>query len=457
MKITRHYITIYSESGVRRVHYRKCGEGPPLLMVHQSPRSSAEYEPLMREWGKHFTCIAPDTPGFGQSDPLPMIDPNINDFADAICVFMQTMDMTGAAAYGFHSGGIILVAAAKRQPDCFGAIAIGAYAVWTPEEIAIFSTNYLPEFLPTNYGEHLTWLWSRMMEQTWFFPWFDVRNEARMSVAHDDAMKVHEGILDMLNAGNAYRDGYGAVLRAPRDIPKLSAKSPPCLITAYNGDPLQAHIDLLGEMPANWSARKVATRQDHIMASLEFLLDHKGETSDTYPQDNNAGFISIKTVEFDGLIHWRGRRNANILHIHAPAKESLLVKIGGGLAIDMPGHGLSDRWSADAPVEWTAWQAVIDAAAKQLGAEVIEFAPLPKGDADRLYPDLVPDRFGSHLTKAWSIARAEQFFTPWYEASAGNAQSFDSEQIKPEVLALVHRARMRAPAAKAFHQALAKR
>ena len=56
--ITRHVLTI-PRSG-RKVHYRRCGQGPLLLMVHQSPRNSAEYERLMRDWGAHFTCIAPE-------------------------------------------------------------------------------------------------------------------------------------------------------------------------------------------------------------------------------------------------------------------------------------------------------------------------------------------------------------------------------------------------------------
>ncbi len=34
--ITRHYIDIATRSGRRRVHYRKCGNGgPTVLMVHQ--------------------------------------------------------------------------------------------------------------------------------------------------------------------------------------------------------------------------------------------------------------------------------------------------------------------------------------------------------------------------------------------------------------------------------------
>ena len=91
MEITRHFVDV----GSRRVHYRRAGKGPPLLMAHQSPRSSAEYEPLMREWGKHFTCIAPDTPGFGQSDPLAIEEPTIDDFADAMLAFLRQSVASG--------------------------------------------------------------------------------------------------------------------------------------------------------------------------------------------------------------------------------------------------------------------------------------------------------------------------------------------------------------------------
>ena len=72
---------------------------------------------------------------------------------------------------------VILVAALRRHPDLFRCLAIGGYAVWTPEEMAIFGESYLPEFHPSGYGEHLTWLWSRMLEQSWVFPWFDTRDE----------------------------------------------------------------------------------------------------------------------------------------------------------------------------------------------------------------------------------------------------------------------------------------
>ena len=146
--ITRHFIDVPQGAGKRRVHYRKCGSGPALLMVHQSPRSSKEYEVLMREWGAHFTCIAADSPGFGQSDPLPP-EPSINDFADANIALLDALGLNRVHAYGFHSGGIILVTALKRNPERFNCMAVGGYAIWTADEMHIFGESYLPPFHPS--------------------------------------------------------------------------------------------------------------------------------------------------------------------------------------------------------------------------------------------------------------------------------------------------------------------
>ncbi|MFN3864253.1 MAG: alpha/beta fold hydrolase [Erythrobacter sp.] len=438
--ITRHILTIPGTG--RRVHYRRCGTGPALLMVHQSPRSSAEYEPLMRQWSAHFTCIAPDTPGFGQSDPLPG-NPEIADFADALCETMDGLGIGPCLAYGFHSGGIILVTALKRQPERFRALAIGGYAIWNDAEMRIFGERYLPEFRPSDYGEHLVWLWNRMLEQSWVFPWFDTREEARLSVAHADVARVAQAVKEMMEAGKAYRAGYGAVLRAPRDIPPAEAQVPPCLISAYDGDPLQAHIDRLGAMPAGWEARKVATPAEHQEASLTFLRAHGGDgCCPPLAEDAQEGWIEVG----DGLIHWKGTRGADRLVLHAPAGE-MAEPEKGTLAIDVPGHGQSDN-CADP-------RGAVEAAAQALGAEAILWPAPPRGDPDRLYPDLTPDRFGAYLQRAWQIARAEAFFSPWYEASAAHAIRLDPAALDP--LALQRRARARiiaGSAARLWHDTL---
>ena len=437
--ITRHVLTIRGSD--RRVHYRRCGSGPPLLMVHQSPRSSAEYAALMEAWGAHFTCIAPDTPGFGQSDPLPG-ESEIADFADALAEFVGELGLQHCAAYGFHSGGIILVAAMKRHPELFSSLAIGGYAIWTAEEMRVFGESYLPEFHPVPYGEHLTWLWNRMLEQSWFFPWFDVRDAARLSVAHADLARVQQAVMEMLDAGKAYRAGYGAVLRAPRDIPPPDARTPPVLITAYEGDPLAAHIERLGAKPTNWEAHRVRTPEEHQTHSLAFLQAHA--EGDVYPElaeDAGEGWL-----QFDGgLIHWRGERGGR-LALHAPAAE--MRKPGAGeLAIDAPGHGLSS--------DFADMRGAVTAAADALGASAMDWPEAPQGEPDRLYPDLAPNRFGAHLLRAWGAARAEALFSPWYCADKDHAIPVDLAAIEPAAIARRARARLRAgDAARRWHELL---
>jgi pimeloyl-ACP methyl ester carboxylesterase len=448
--ITRHYLDVNG----RRVQYRKAGAGPPLLMVHQSPRSSAEYEPLMLQWAEHFTCIAPDTPGFGQSDPLAG-EPEIGDFADSLIAFIDALGLERVGAYGFHSGGIILVSALRRYPERFAALAIGGYAIWTEEERRIFGEHYLPPFQPSPYGEHLTWLWNRILEQSWFFPWFDVRQETRLGGAHADPARVDAMIRDMLDSGDAYRAGYGAVLRAPRDLPDARERTCPVLITAYDGDPLQTHLARLGELPAAWRAEAVRTPAEQQALSFEHLMRDPAPVVDELPECSAAGFVRITEGGFDGLIHWQGDRTSDRLLLHAPGRSLDLVEEPNCIRIDLPGHGLSDGWPEDPPTDPAAWEAVFRAVAAHFGTATIVHEPLPAGDPDRLFPDLSPDRLGNYLTTAWSIVRARHLFGPWYKAAAATAIPFDSAALEPGRLALEHRALLRARAAR--HWLIARR
>lgn len=426
--------------GGRRVHYRRAGTGPAVLLVHQSPRSAAEFEPLMLRWAEHFTVIAPDTPGFGQSHPLPGT-PEIDDFAAALIDLLDALGIDRIGAYGFHSGGIILASAFKRHPDRFTALAIGGYAIWTEAERAAFGRDYLPPFQPSAYGEHLTWLWNRILEQSWFFPWFDARPEARLSVAHANPERVDAVVRDMLDSGDAYRAGYGAVLRADRAIPSQDALTPPVLITAYDGDPLQPHIDRLGAMPASWSAAKVSSPDAQEAATLAFLQRHPAPPPPAASSLRDRGFVRVSGGGFDGLLHWQGA--GDTLRIHAPGR-SVETMTGHGLAIDLPGHGLSDPWTG------SDWSALIQAARAALGASSIAQDPAPIGDPSQLFPDLTPDRFGCYLHRAWAIVRARHLFAPWYAAEGANALAFDPAVLAPERLAIEHRELLRATAARSY-------
>jgi hypothetical protein len=476
--ITRHFVRV----GDRIVHYRKAGSGPPVLFVHQSPRSSAEYVPLMERWSAHFTCIAPDSPGFGQSTPLPPT-PECEDFADATVAFMDAIGLQQTAAYGFHSGAIILVTAAKRHPHRFAALAAGGYGVWTEAEKALFAEKYLPPFVPLSYGEHLTWLWGRILEQSWFFPWFDARHEARLRMANDNPEAVDPIVREMLDAGDAYRAGYGAVMRASRDVPEPGQPTPPVLIAAYDGDPLQAHIDRLGALPPNWRAQKVPTPADLEAVALAHLRSVDQPDCPPLAELADEGFVHVAAAGFDGLIHWKGHRSGRRFVLHAPGRSCEALGDPDALNIDLPGHGLSDSWDGTPSAD--AWAEVAVAALRALGGKpeivVGEGASLLlaakvagaagvsacggfnvhlplAGDAARWaaaeLPDLTPDRHAAYLHRAWNMVRARHFFWPWFEASAAHAIPFDPADATPERLAREHREALRARAGPALLAAL---
>ena len=54
-----------------QVHLRIGGRGPAAVLLHDSPRSSVMHVQNIRWLGERFTVYALDTPGYGNSTPLP--------------------------------------------------------------------------------------------------------------------------------------------------------------------------------------------------------------------------------------------------------------------------------------------------------------------------------------------------------------------------------------------------
>jgi pimeloyl-ACP methyl ester carboxylesterase len=72
---------IVTQSG--RIHIASAGVGAPVLLLHQTPRSSDEFRDVLPLLGRHYHVIAMDTVGYGDSDPLPDGKGSIEDWATA--------------------------------------------------------------------------------------------------------------------------------------------------------------------------------------------------------------------------------------------------------------------------------------------------------------------------------------------------------------------------------------
>jgi pimeloyl-ACP methyl ester carboxylesterase len=242
MTLTRHFVTInQGRFGARQVHYRRAGRGPCLFLFHQSPMSSRDLLPVIERWKHQYTCIAPDTPGYGQSDPFGVDVIELDDIADAVIEFADAIGVGQFAAYGFHTGAGIAVATAAKFPDRVTCAVANGYVVPTEEARADLLAHYLPKFEPKWDGSHLTWLWARLREQTIFFPWYRPGLEMRMNFDVPPPEALQRGVVEFLRAGDNYRAAYRAAFAFRGDV-ALERAQVPVLVTANSFDPLHADL-----------------------------------------------------------------------------------------------------------------------------------------------------------------------------------------------------------------------
>lgn len=197
-----------------QVHLRTIGDakGPLLLMLHQSPLSSREYQavlPLLTEAGRP---VALDTPGFGLSDP-PHADWEVADYAEAI---WKVADLFSAGEpinlFGRATGAVLAYAMVQARPAAAHRLILHGLPVYTRAERAERLSSFAPPYELASDGSHLTWIWNRIKNE---YPWADPALATSL-------------VRDYLAAGPDFATAYRAIwrydlesLRLPEVIPTL--------------------------------------------------------------------------------------------------------------------------------------------------------------------------------------------------------------------------------------------
>lgn len=217
-RITRGYV----DGPYGQIHYRRAGEGPVLVLLHQSPSSSEMFhEAYPRLAGAGLTVIGLDTPGFGMSE-VPDRPPSIGDYAAALVAAIHALGDTPVALLGHHTGASIAAEMAATEPDLIHRVILNGPPVLTQAERDEYRNalkNAPPiEILPD--GTHLQALWDR---RVFFTPgWSNVE-------------AMHRGIVQMLLAGKT--EWYGHHAAFGHDIAEPIARiTQPTLILTNTGD-----------------------------------------------------------------------------------------------------------------------------------------------------------------------------------------------------------------------------
>lgn len=113
----------YTACRFGHMHYRTAGPDeatasgrPAIVLLHQNPSSSFEYEPLIAQLATDRQVIAFDTPGHGMSD-APPAPPGMAGCAAAFSDALDAMDLGPVDLYGFHTGTLLAAELAIARPD----------------------------------------------------------------------------------------------------------------------------------------------------------------------------------------------------------------------------------------------------------------------------------------------------------------------------------------------------
>jgi pimeloyl-ACP methyl ester carboxylesterase len=466
--ITRHFVNF----GDRQLHFRMAGTGPALLLLHQSPTSSAEMASQLETLAAEFTVIAPDLPGYGLSDPLPTSEPDMAPFADAVSEFLDVLGLEKVCAYGFHTGAMLAAELAFRHPQRLTAAIIDGLVVLTEQERQDFMAKYFQKAPPQPEGGHLPFYWARIRDQLVFFPWYRKDHSVRMGLDLPPAAALQPFVLDLLRTRSKL--GYRAAFAYPTEA-RAAQWHVPVFLLNFEADPICHHVERISAYP-DCVTREILPDPDALTARATEIARQYAPAPVDVPRQSRGHCtrtVSHEMVQTPvGPVH-RLRRDgdpqaSHWLILHEPGSAAgrwsdLLAHwplSGSVTAIDLPGHGDTgnihvDDFGAAAQMEVVA-AAMADTTqplnliGTGLSANIaLEFAQLhPQRVASttliepwlfeaaelrqlesRYAPPLSPRDYGQHLLEAWYWVRDGQLFWPWFDTR--DARGIQDSELDP--------------------------
>jgi pimeloyl-ACP methyl ester carboxylesterase len=198
----------YVDTFLGQVHYREAGTGEPLVLLHQTADSSRMYTEVFPCLAEHFRVVAPDTPGFGDSDK-PSAPPGIEGYARALAEVLTALAIPRAHLLGHHTGASIAVEVAATFPERVDRLVLSGCPDYDPEVRQQKLAGIQPAPIEPS-GEHLLRAWERVSA--------GMKGWATLE-------QIHRSAIDTLKAGPEYYYAYLAVFTQDvrTRIPKITA------------------------------------------------------------------------------------------------------------------------------------------------------------------------------------------------------------------------------------------
>jgi pimeloyl-ACP methyl ester carboxylesterase len=231
--------------GRLELHVAEAGQGPTVLFLHGFPAYWADWqEQMLALAGAGFRVVAPDMPGYGQSDKLPnTLDYRSTLLATDLAGLIRELGVSSVHVVGHDWGGTLAYCLASQHPELVN-------------RLVILNAGHPELFrLALQHFEQIRKSWYMFLFQLPWLPEWLVKRRAALAMALRGmlvrkAAMSEAGLTDYVNAmrmpGAAhaaisyYRAAFRAPVRAPRTV-------------------LQRTLVLWGEQDSALSARLLLT------------------------------------------------------------------------------------------------------------------------------------------------------------------------------------------------------
>jgi len=455
-EITRHFLAC----GRRRVHYRRAGSGPPVVMLHGSPGDSQMLEHEIAAAAGSFTVFALDTPGFGFSEALPGETLTVRDLAEATAEALVALNLPPCRVYGSHTGAAIAIELGVGWPHLVSGLVMEGLPAFTQDEIDILFRGYFAPMIPNALGGHLTSTWMRFRDQFTWFPW-PSRDVIRLNpYGRPEPEDIHHWVSMFYRSCRTYAPAYrAACFYGQAALHAAAALRVPAIYTATITDMLHPHLARLPPLLPNQAVLPLPTEAEGKFATLVAYLRQLpsgGEPPQSLaetPIGRDPALMFLATQHSRLLLRCYGdpARQPLIIAHDAPgsglSSEILARRLSGEFYVivpDLPGCGESTAPPCQPVLQAAA--AALPAIADHFGfarfavlgigcgaavaahlarsgderlcAILIDSPPAPDAAiADAIAPELPLSPTGSHWIRAWLMVRDSQIYDPWFDGS----------------------------------------
>jgi pimeloyl-ACP methyl ester carboxylesterase len=217
VRVERRFVDVPSGT----IHCALAGDGPAVLLLHQTPRSWDEYRDVLPLLARERRAVAVDTAGFGDSSRLPAGTDSIERWAAVALELLDALGIERTAVVGHHTGAYIAAEIASSRPKRVTAAVLSSLHLATAEERRAHQTGraVVDDVDRRSDGEHVLELW---------------RGRAAFYPPSVDLLERY--LADCLRAGDLAAEGHRVVARYDCEA-RLPLLRCPVLLVGATDDP----------------------------------------------------------------------------------------------------------------------------------------------------------------------------------------------------------------------------